>query len=158
MNRSQDLRFVWLLLAAATVGFIWQQSTLSPSASLETSDAVEEVIIPLVGGPTSFLGSLVDRFMRKIAHFIEFAILGLEGELFLFGRHTSVRTALQLLFGLSVGACDELLQLLTDRGASLTDVLIDFSGYLTAVGLTWLFTTLILRIYKKRKAGAPAVS
>ena len=158
MEKARELRFVWLLMAAATVGFIWQQSTLSPSASLEASDAVEEVIVPMVGGPTSILGAFLDRFMRKIAHFTEFALLGLECELYLFGRGTPLRTVLLFAFGLLIGACDEILQIFTGRGAAFTDVLIDFSGYLTAVGLTWLVAKLALGIYKKRKADATAAS
>ncbi len=158
MKRTQDLRFIWMLCAAATVGFIWQQSTVPPVISAETSDAVSNIIVPIVGGPTSPVGSFVDRFIRKIAHFTEFAALGFFAEMFFRGRHTPYRTLLLLLLGLAVGICDELLQIFTGRGAAVTDVLIDFSGYLFAVGATWLAATLLLRLYQKRKAGAPSAS
>ena len=155
MDRLKELRFVWLLMAAATVGFIWLQSTLSTAESAATSDAVGEVVIPLVGGPTSPVGSFLDRFLRKIAHFSEFALLGAEGEMFLFGRHTVRRTALLATAGLAVGALDETLQIVTGRGAAVIDVLIDFSGFLFGVGLAFALAKAAILIYNKRKANAP---
>ncbi len=155
MGKTQDLRFIWLLCAVATVGFIWQQSTVPTAVSAETSDAVSDIIVPIVGGPTSPVGSFVDRFMRKIAHFTEFAALGFFAEMFLRGRHTPARTLLLLAAGVAVGSCDEILQIFTGRGAAFTDVLIDASGYFFAVGVTWLAATLLLWLYQKRKAGTP---
>ena len=129
-KRYTEYRWIWLLVMAATVGFIWQQSTLPPADSAATSDAVGEVIVPIVGGPTSPLGSFVERFLRKIAHFVEFAALGIESEAYLAYRHTPPRTALQVGFGLLIAATDECLQLFTKRGAAITDVLLDTGGFL----------------------------
>ena len=154
MNNIKDLRWIWLLVMAATVGFIWQQSTLAPVASAETSDAVRDVIVPAVGGPTSVLGSFVDRFIRKIAHFFEFAVLGLESEAYWTGRHTRLTVLLQLVAGLLVAACDEVLQLFTDRGAAFTDVLLDFSGFVFAALAARSILLLCRRFIKKRKADA----
>lgn len=131
--QHRDYRWLWLLLMAATVGFIWQQSTLAPADSSATSDAVGEVIVPIVGGPTSPLGAFFDRFLRKIAHFTEFAVLGAESECYLALRHTPQRTALQILFGGFVAAADEFLQLFTGRGAAFADVLLDVCGFVIAL-------------------------
>ena len=157
MKRSaSEYRFVWLLVMAATVGFIWQQSTLAPVDSAATSDAVGEVIVPIVGGPASPVGSFVDRFLRKIAHFVEFAVLGLESEAYLAYRHTPRMTALQFAFGLLVAGADELLQLFTDRGSALLDVGIDFAGFALAALALRLLLHGIKLFRNKRKDGTIA--
>ncbi len=156
-TRLSEYRFIWLLVMAATVGFIWQQSTLAPADPAATSDAVGEVIVPIVGGVESPVGSFVDRFLRKIAHFTEFAVLGLESEAYLAHRHTPVLTLLQFAFGLLIAGADELLQLFTGRGSAIADVGIDFAGFaLAAVALRLLLYAVAL-FRKKRKGGTRAV-
>lgn len=155
-TRASEYRFVWLLVMAATVGFIWQQSTLAPAASSATSDAVGEVVVPIVGGPASPVGSFVDRFLRKIAHFVEFGVLGLESEAYLARRHTPALTVLQFAFGLFVAGADELLQRFTGRGSALADVGIDLAGFVLAALALRLLLYVIARLRKHRKDGARA--
>ena len=102
MEKQMNLRFVWLLLAACVTSFIWQQSTLPREESTETSEAVREVIVTIVGGEETALGSFFDRFVRKIAHVTEFAVLGLCIEAYLTRRHALVRDLIALAFGLVV--------------------------------------------------------
>ena len=155
-KKCAEYRWVWLLVAAATVGFIWQQSTLPPADSAEVSNAVGGVLATLLGGAESPLARFVSRFVRKIAHFTEFAILGLECEAYLLGRHLHGTTALELGFGLLVAAADESIQLFTERGAAFTDVLLDFSGFLAAVILLRLAFFLKTVVTNKRKGGSRA--
>ena len=154
MDNTKDLRWLWLLCMAATVGFIWQQSTLAPVASAETSNTVRDVVVPLVGGKESVVGGFVDRFIRKIAHFCEFAVLGAESEAYFTGRHTGKTVLLQLSVGLLVASLDETLQLFTGRGAAFLDVLIDFSGFLVAVLSLRILLLTGRCLIKKRKAVA----
>lgn len=154
MERRFAYRWIWLVIAAATVAFIWQQSTLVPAESAEASDAVGGVLVTLFGGSSSPLGSFIGRYVRKIAHFVEFFLLGLEGECYLWGRHTLRSTALQLLLGLAVAASDELLQRFTGRGAAFSDVLLDVCGYLSGAVLLFLSCSLVSLLNKKRKVGA----
>ena len=147
-------RWIFLLCAAAVTAFIWQQSTLAPVASSETSDAVRDVVVPAVGGPTTLLGGFLDRFLRKIAHFTEFGVLGLTVEGYLAYRHSLRADALAVAFGFSVASCDELLQLATGRGAAVSDVLLDVCGYLTFSLLLRATCFAALQIKNKRKAGS----
>ena len=157
-TRISEYRFVWLLVMAATVAFIWQQSTLAPAESAATSDAVGEVVIRLVGGKETAAGSFFDRFLRKIAHFTEFAVLGLESEAYLWRHRTPLLTLLQFAFGLLIAGADEFLQLFTDRGAAFTDVLIDLSGFALAVLSLHILLRLITLIRNHRKGGTPAAN
>jgi len=92
------------------------------------------------------------HFIRKLAHFTEFFVLGclLSSTFYLRraddGRHLRVY-AIACLLGLAAAACDELLQLTSPgRSCQITDVLLDFSGVLCAV----LITALIHYLLEKR--------
>lgn len=128
---------------AATVVFIWSNSLESVAVSSEKSSrwlqALTFILEPVLGE-----GNVTDHLIRKIAHFVEFALLGIWLALFIVVRN---RVSLQavancLFFGLSVAIIDEALQLLSDRGSQVLDVLLDFagvtSGVLFVVSLWWL--------------------
>ena len=125
---------VLTILIAANLALIWGNSLL-PGVSSET----------VSGGVLAFLGRFLPMllteaghtFLRKAAHFSEFALLGL-----LFGgRHRLVKgdTPVHLMgFGLAVACIDETIQIFTpDRASSLIDVWIDTSGF--ALGLVVIF-------------------
>lgn len=152
MEKRASYRWIWLLAVAATVAFIWQQSTLAPADSAATSDAVGGVLISLFGGTETPLGAFFSRYLRKLAHFAEFFVLGLECEAYLAGRHTLRGSIALLLFGLGVAATDEFIQIFSGRGSAVSDVLLDFFGYLS--GVAALFVAVLLTSYlKKRKVG-----
>ena len=158
MNRKYEWRWLFLLVIFSIVGFIWQQSTLSPVQSATQSDAVSEVVVPLLGGEESPLGGFVDRFIRKIAHFFEFFALALACEGYLFGRYTIKNTALQFAFGVAVAAVDEIIQLFTGRGASLFDVCLDVVGFAVGAVLFRALAAAFFWIQIKRKDDAPDAS
>lgn len=132
------------LLIGLNLALIWGNSLL-PGTS---SDAVS-------GGVLAFLGRFLPvllteaghTFLRKAAHFSEFALLGL----LYGGRHrlTKGETPVHLmLFGLSVACIDETIQIFTpERASSLIDVWIDASGF--ALGLVVIYT--VYTIYNKIK-------
>ena len=107
------------------------------------------------GGVLAFLGRFLPvllteaghTFLRKAAHFSEFALLGL----LYCGRHRLARkeTPLHLMgFGLAVACIDETIQIFTPgRASSLIDVWIDTSGF--ALGLAVILTA--YKIYDKIK-------
>lgn len=95
--------------------------------------------------------------VRKLAHFTEFAVLGLLAQLFfmVMGKF-NVHTALHgLFFGLAFAVADETIQLYTDgRGASVWDVLIDFGGVLAGSVVIWgvaLVIWFFVHSYRRRR-------
>ena len=132
------------ILIAANLALIWGNSLL-PAAG---SNAVSGGVLAFLGRFLPFLLTEAGHtFLRKAAHFSEFALLGLLYS----GRHRLVKrdTPVHLmLFGLTVACIDETIQIFTpERASSLIDVWIDTSGF--ALGLVVIFSA--YTIYNKIK-------
>ena len=132
------------ILIAANLALIWGNSLL-PGAS---SDAVSGGVLAFLGQFLPFLLTEAGHtFLRKAAHFSEFALLGL----LYGGRHRLTKgetPAHLMLFGLTVACIDETIQIFTpDRASSLIDVWIDASGF--ALGLVVIITA--CKLYNKIK-------
>ena len=123
---------------ALTLWFIFSNS-LTPSAkSLETSEGiyeqVKEPIEAIVGE-----GKVTHSVFRKMAHAVEFFLLGLEVAL-LFTLIFSLKLKNLIwtfFFGVSVAIIDESLQNISKRTASVTDVFIDLAGFTFAVIISY---------------------
>ena len=132
------------ILIAANLALIWGNSLL-PGAS---SDVVSGGVLAFLGQFLPFLLTEAGHtFLRKAAHFSEFALLGLLYS----GRHRLTKgetPAHLMLFGLTVACIDETIQIFTpERASSLIDVWIDASGF--ALGLVVIITA--YTIYNKIK-------
>ena len=141
------------VLCALTVLFIWSNSMFSKEASREQSHNLLSALEPAI---EAVLGVDVDTqndtWLRKSAHFLEFALLGIELALLAKQRsRLNTQGVCNCLFaGLLVAVADESIQLLSDRGSQVQDVLLDFSGVITAVLLMLLIFS--LRSRKIRRA------
>ena len=137
---------VIIILIALTIGFIWGNSTMPKEASNEESETVSSTLQTVVD---AVLGedviSVENGAVRKTAHATEFAVLGAEFCLLLIAlKKGSYKNYLKVLpCGLFVAAVDEGIQVVSDRGPMLTDVLIDFCGFL-------VMTAVFLAIYAIR--------
>ncbi|MFA6808449.1 MAG: VanZ family protein, partial [Eubacteriales bacterium] len=120
----------------------------SQAESLSVLESVKPVIEVIVGQ-----GNVTDHLIRKIAHFTEFFVLGLEWLVFVsLSKKINVQQIANCLFiGLASAVTDESLQMLSPgRGPQVSDVLLDFSG--ACFGILVMVTILFLRRqYIKRK-------
>ncbi len=135
---------IWLLIGALV--FIWGNSLLPASVSGAISGWLHELLTTVLPGNGN--GSGGDGSLRKLAHFTEFALLGIV--LFQLMRNRvdkiSVAWALSLGCGFVVACVDELLQHFSPgRAPRFGDVCIDMAGVLTG-------TLLCLTIYYIRKS------
>jgi VanZ family protein len=134
---------VWWAVIALTVLFIWGQSLLGRELSRLQSESVQGFLGSLLGERvyTTFLY----RNIRKVAHFAEYALLGMEW----MGYRLSVRGSRRPTWwalcavGPAVAVCDELLQFVSARAPRVTDVLLDCGGYVCGAaavfGVAWLW-------------------
>ena len=131
------------ILILLNLALIWGNSMLTGLSSEAVS-----------GGLLAFLGRFLPvllteaghTFLRKAAHFSEFALLGL----LYCGRHRLVKgeAPVHLMgFGLAVACIDETIQIFTPgRASSLIDVWIDASGFALGLLLIVIFYTISNKI------------
>lgn len=124
---------ILLLCIVMTLAFIWGNSLLDRQDSAELSNGILDIIKPLL----AFLGfdTETDHALRKLAHFCEFGLLGVELASFAI-LHIGFKPKAELiaaLFCLFTAITDEMLQLLSDRAGRISDVMLDFSGSICGV-------------------------
>ena len=154
MKSKKILITIVTILILSTFLFIWGNSLESIEESQAKSLSVMEIVTPYL---EVFVGegNVTDHLVRKIAHFVEFAVLGMElGLLTLLRRREEMNPVLKcLLIGLLVAVLDESLQLLSERGSQVSDVLLDFCGVMTGLGFTLGMITLVRLIRRKPRRG-----
>ena len=140
----------------------------SGDRSGEIADAVVDVVYPdFEQRPVAEQESIfqkVHKFIRKLAHFSEFALLGFLTAILvthLAARYSRLTPVLQWMmpaaFCLLYAASDEIHQIFTERGPSVTDVLLDFTGaicgILVARIIIWIACTVIAKAHAQREKG-----
>lgn len=138
-TRNRTILFALLSVFAAC--FIFSQSLLSGEESGGLSSKVMAFLRPVLDPNGAIPEEVLHLMIRKAAHFTEFAVLGLcvGGFTVNLGllRHRRY-VALPMLLTLCVAVCDEFLQYFTGRGSMVTDVVLDYAGALSALGLIGL--------------------
>ena len=130
------LRITLIAVIITTLAFIFVQSLLPPETSQAESDAVGEIIEEIIP-PETPPGDYVQKNIRSIAHFFEFAVLGFEVALYvmLFERR-ALWIVLGFLASPTVALLDETLQKISDRAPEISDVWTDVAGYSLIYALT----------------------
>ena len=140
--------FLFALLSLLAVGFIFSNSLDTRDTSNQKSNAIVDEVKPIVDPQDTIPRGTFNHYVRKSAHFLEFAALGfcLMGLTDAIGCKRRIRRVpMALLAALLIASTDETLQFFAvERGPGVKDVLIDFSG--AACGLALML--LCLRIGK----------
>ena len=148
LRRNKIVSAILLILTLLWTSFIFSMSLKTASESSEISGGLLKSILLFIKDILWFEidFSVLHNLFRKLAHFTEFFILGILSVGFI----KSIKTSLTypLLYCLCVAAIDETLQYFTGAGrsAQLSDVLLDFSGSLTAVIIFCLIGFIINKI------------
>lgn len=151
-------RIILIALIICTLCFTFYQSMLPPEQSSEVSDSVSDAIEPIIPSDTP-TGSYVHTNLRKIAHFVEFAALGLEVALFVIlflpTWGASVRSRLTFILHSYLVApitalLDETIQIFTNRGSSVSDVWLDTAGFVSFATLVYLIYLAVVFIRRRR--------
>ncbi len=151
MKVNKLLRIVLLLLIICTILFIWTQSCLGKDASSAQSSWVRQFLqnaVDLLGLPIE----VTVHATRKLAHFLEFFLLGLEVTLYGICGRTPDRHDIVWMPGtvFLVAFMDETIQIFSGRGPAITDVWLDIAGGVTAMLLVFAFYYLVAACKRKR--------
>ena len=132
MIRTQRRWRICTALLICNLAFIWGNSLLPGEISGAFSDWVKEIVTSLFPGDGS--GAPGGGLLRKIAHFTEFATLGmlLTWQMGMLDKH-AIRA---LVLGAGAACVDETIQrFIPDRGPSIRDVCIDTCGVMAGMML-----------------------
>ena len=137
--RRSSLR--WAVALCCWIAFIWGHSLVQGPQSTAESGLVVSLLRPLFEGVGIVDPDLMSFIVRKVAHFSEYAVLGVLAR----GLVTSLREegiAPRLpvtVVAALVPVADECLQLFVPgRSGRLQDVLIDLCGMLFGFALFWV--------------------
>lgn len=147
---------VFALLILLTVSFIWGNSLKTVEQSSVQSTSVAELLRPVLDPHEKLEKSAFHNLVRKLAHVIEFFVLGL----FVIGFSVSLGMYLKksfvsmpILTVLFVAVGDEYIQHFTGRGSLVTDVVLDFAGSLAGMGAAVLLLWAFRRVKHRKMAG-----
>ena len=130
MIRTEKRMWLCVVLLVLNVAFIWGNSLLPGEVSGAFSDWVKELLAKFLASDD--LSSSDGGLLRKLAHFSEFAMLGMLFS-WLFGMLQKGRRWAALC-GFFTACVDETIQrFVPDRGPSIMDVGIDTCGVLTGM-------------------------
>ena len=159
------ITIIVIILAVAINGYIIMHSCLDAAESTKASSSVVEVAEDVVNTvrPETITPENHDSFasfIRKaFGHFGLFAVSGLLTSLALYlslspfswSKHY-INVMFSLVVGLFMGIITEMIQLtVPGRSGQVTDVIIDFSGYLLGTLIIGLILFLIIRKLRKKK-------
>ena len=124
------------VLIILTLALIWGHSLLGREASSEESGFVMELLEPVLEMVVGE-GNVTEFLVRKLAHFTEFFVLGLELLTFFAYRKPLFPQAflLALTHGFFAAFLDETIQIFSGRGPMIQDVWLDVSGFAVGASL-----------------------
>lgn len=129
------MKYFWFLLAACFVGIIFYNSSLPLRQSSQLSGWVTALTQLLAQHLDIRLTGDVEHHIRKLAHFCEFALLGLLlcHSFSALGVSNRTATGYILFLALFAAVLDEYIQSFSPgRACRVKDVLLDFSGVFCA--------------------------
>lgn len=158
MNPHKFRLYLYALLSLALMGIIFWFSSQPATRSQVLSDGLLYNILRVLGLEDSAAMELYGKLIRKIAHFIEYAALGLSSGLFFmeYFRETVLPRNRGAFW--AAGVCglyalsDEIHQsFVPGRSMQLSDVLLDCFGAVTAIFLLFTLKNYIYSHREERK-------
>ena len=141
-----------LCLILATVAFIFIQSMLSPGTSGAESGAVRQFLERFLSYDRP-LGAFLLNNIRKVAHFVEYGVLGLDISLYvsLYSRDFVRLAPYTAILGHGVAFIDETIQIFSGRGPAILDVWIDTLGFVCASFVLYLIAFILREKHLKKE-------
>lgn len=147
--RARQILLFSVFSVCITAVIFWN-SMQNAQTSNDLSDGVLTVVKPILSRLVGDSEEIMDLIVRKAAHFVEFAALGLclgglaDGLRARFWHNSLV--FFPLFTVLSVAVTDEFIQSFSDRTSAVKDVILDFCGGAFGLAVMVLVLTALQRI------------
>lgn len=154
MKKINKISILLSLLFILIIAFILFNAFLDSNSSHKLSSVIMEFFF---SNSTENDGVVDDFWFRKVAHFIEYAVLGVGfgWVVIFFRRHLCKDIIGGSLFAiLSISVLDELIQEFNGRNSSVRDIILDFGAALIGLVFT-LFIIWFLNNIKAKKKQTP---
>jgi len=143
---------IWMIgvgIVTLTLIYIWSNSLLSIEQSSQQSGKVLDIVEVVFNTPPLDTDEN-QHVIRKIAHAVEFGLLGFEMVLLLILTYKMRwQNIMNIMFvGLAAATIDETLQIFSGRGSMVSDVDLDFGGLLIGVSVGYILSVLTQGIKK----------
>lgn len=153
-NKKVFFKVIAILLLLFFTAFIFSRSLKSGAESSKESETVWNII----NGILKILKvdfEIGQHFIRKLAHFTEYFVLGMLAYLtsaqFLFSRKKLI-SFIAFIYSAVIASTDETIQFfVADRNAAITDVLIDSCGAACGIAAMVFILFLFRRFYDKKR-------
>ena len=158
LNKVKIFTVAFALLSILITLFILSNSLLDFETSHKSSGAIVDVIIPEDAKDVLIDDKTPEFYLRKCVHFLEYAALGfvvmsLSATLARCKGNRRLYIGGVMCYTLFIAVIDEHIQSFSDRSSSTFDILLDFSGGMFGIFLSFiLFYVLLNKIEKKRAA------
>lgn len=153
LSSSRSRKITGIVLTAGLILFAFVHSMMPADISAQESNSFISFLEDFfrLFGVSAELSS---HIIRKAAHFTEYAAIG-ASSLFCakaFDNEKPLKYIFHMLFtGLAAAVTDETIQLNVEgRSGQITDVILDFSGFLTGASLIFALTAFISFIRKRK--------
>ncbi len=143
---------IWITSIVLWTGFIFAHSLMNAQESGGESARLLELVNRL-GRLIYSDFELSHNFLRKCAHFFEYFVLGSiwSQGIFIFAQRRKIISREIIIAGLLTALFDETLQLFSNgRSASVNDVWLDFSAFVFAFLIIFMFFLIKSNIKKKK--------
>lgn len=163
MNTRSFFMLILVILIIANISFIWSRSLYSKNESATQSGEIVSNVTKMIPSLEKIPYEILDIAIRKLAHFAEFCSLGMLSALLTFLiTDTAIdnfyrNCIFTALVTLSVASTDEMLQIFSNRGSRVTDVMIDFSGAVIGIAAVMLIIRSVI-IKARKKSSAPTAN
>ena len=169
LKPKNKIATVFLILVAFMVAFIFIQSAIPPEQSGAQSDKVGGVIVDAAQGVINTdtekgaeifdsISSFITQYIRKIAHFTEFGVLGIFVCMYLFLNRGERKMRFEMpfkvtfclfsiCFSIVVAFVDETIQQFSNRVPAVPDMWVDIAGFATLYTLAFI---ILIFVGKKR--------
>ena len=167
LKPKNKIAAVFLILVVLTVAFIFVQSAIPPETSGAQSDKVGGVIVDAAEGVINTdtekgaqvfesISSFVVQYIRKIAHFTEFGVLGVFVCMYLFVNRNERKVRFKMPFNVTfclfsicfsivVAFVDETIQEFSNRVPAVPDMWIDIAGFATLYAIAYVILIFVGR-------------
>ena len=157
MNHGKRVLIFIILVALviASTAFILGNSIMDHESSHDTSGVITGIVTDT---EDEYEWNRVDLIVRKIAHLVEYAVLGACGCLFCIFIHSLYSSKIYgylIAYSLFIAVLDEHIQSFSDRGSSTSDILLDFLGSIIGfASVIAIYFAIAYFIKKNRKNNA----